>query len=117
MDDAELEFLKALEGLQIIEESPIEYRIYYNETTITSCSSQQHDDDGDYFVVDKDTYDNYFLYSVVNNELVQLGINPGYNVQLKRGNTGYPVAKNNASIVIEQDEEYELKEFYGFRDN
>jgi hypothetical protein len=108
MDESELEFLKALEGLLVIEEAPIEYRLYYNATTITSCSSQQHVDDGEYFIVDKDTYDNYFLYSVVNGELVQLGNNPGYNVQLKRGNTGYPVAKNNASIVIEQDEEYEL---------
>lgn len=118
LSDAEKEFLKAFEAMQIIQEEPKEYRIHYEDDTITMCTMQNHPENTKYFVVDEETYNNYFLYEIVDNKLKKIDINPGYLVQLKKSNRGYEVIKNHAGIIVEPTDTHNNDtEFYAFRDN
>lgn len=118
ISEAELEFIKAITELQIIKEEPIEYRIHHENGLITGCSMQNHPVDTKYFIVNKDIYDNYFLYQIVNGQLEKIDTNPGYVVQLKKSTQGAGVIKNNASLLLEPTESSDLEtEYYAFRDN
>jgi hypothetical protein len=107
------EFLKALIGLETIIQEHIEYRIHYNEHgDITMCTMQDHPTDTTYLVATKDEYDNYFRYTVVNNKLKLIDIEPKYRVQLKKSDSGYQVVKNHAGVLVEPDEAYANTEYY-----
>jgi hypothetical protein len=117
MTDAESEFLKAIAAIQPFKVEPIEYRIYYDvDGNITSCSMQSHEP-GTYIVVSKNDYDNYFRYTVVNGKLKKIENDPGFRVQLSKSTKGFPVVKNNAGLIIEQDETYPNIEYYEYRTN
>ena len=89
----------------------LEYRIYYDESwNITSCSTHNHSY-GNYLVVTKDEYENYFRYQIVNGKLVKIDNDAKYRVQLVKSTKGFPVVKGHAGLLIE-DEEYTDIEYY-----
>jgi hypothetical protein len=110
------ELTKAFLNIQPPEPSePIEYRLHYNSAgDIMLCTMQQHPDTTDYIIVDKETYDNYFRYTVVNKKLKKIDRNPDYSVKLKKSDTGIRVVKNNASIILSDDETHTNIEYYEY---
>lgn len=107
------EFLLALSQLQPLVQEPIEYRIHYDSTgNIIMCTMQQHPTDTTYIVVSKYEYDNYFRYTVVDNKLKLIEMNPEQHVQLKKSTTGYKVVKNHAGLIVEPGETYDDVEYY-----
>lgn len=113
---AEEEFLLAFSTLSVLVENPIEYRIHYdNNNIITMCTMQNHPDTTQYLIVDKETYDNYFSYNIVDGKLKKIDINPGYSVQLIKSTQGFQTVKNHAGVILEQDETYTNTEYYEFR--
>jgi hypothetical protein len=113
--DAEQEFLKAFSSITLFVEEPIEYRIHYDGNNITMCTMQNHPENTQYLIVDKETYDNYFSYIIINGTLKKIDINPGYSVQLVKSTQGYKTVKNHAGILLENDETYTNTEYYEFR--
>ena len=112
MTNTESEFLKAIAAIQPLYIEPLEYRLYYDANgSITSCSMQSHAP-GDYVVVDKDTYDTYYHYKIVKGKAVKIERNVEYKVRLQKSNIGFRVVKNNAGILIEDDEQYDNIEYY-----
>jgi hypothetical protein len=117
MTDAESEFLKAIADIQPLYIEPLEYRLYYNATgDITSCSMQAHAP-GDYIVVDKDIYNQYYHYMVVKGRVVKKDTHAAYKARLQKSTSGFPVVKNNANIILEQNEYYPDIEYYEQRNN
>ena len=107
------EFIKAIQSLEIIPESKIEYRFYYDETgRITTCSQTNHQEHGEYLGVTEHEYKHYYQYYIENDKLKIIDINSGYRVQLKPSNQGYRVVNNHAGIILTDDEEYENVEYY-----
>lgn len=89
----------------------LEYRIYYDEFwNITSCSTHNHSD-GNYLVVTKDEYENYFRYQIVNGKLVKIDNDAKYRVQLTKSTQGFKVVQGHAGLLIE-DEDYTDIEYY-----
>lgn len=108
----DLEFLKGLMMVETKAAEPIEYRLHYNDAgNIVTCTMIQHPENTQYLVVNKAEYDNYFHYTVVDNKLKKIDMNPGYRVQLKSSTQGYCVVKHHAGILIE-NEIYEDIEYY-----
>lgn len=115
---AEDEFLLALSGLTIFPTEEPEYRIHYDDNNvITMCSMQNHPESAKYLVVDKETYDNYFAYQIVDGKLKKIDNNPGYTVQLIKSTQGFRCVKNHAGILIEDNETYINMEHYEFRNS
>lgn len=111
----EEEFLTVLASLGQIIPDPIEYRLHYNDAgDITMCSSQNHPVNEQYIIVDKDTYNNYTQYRVnaVHKKLEKIAINLGISVKLKKSDSGYPVVKRHAGLIVESDETYKDVEYY-----
>ncbi len=112
MTEAESEFLKAIAAIQPIIAEPLEYRLYYDANgNITSCSMQNHAP-GSYVVTDRETYDRYYHYKVVKGKLIKIEHIAAYKVRLKKSNTGFRVVKNNAGIILDNNEIYENIEYY-----
>ena len=89
----------------------LEYRVYYNEDgDITSCSMQDHAE-GNYIVVSKDEYDNYFKYRVIKGKMIKIDIDARYYVQLRKSTQGFKVVRGHAGLLIE-DEDYTDIEYY-----
>lgn len=106
------EFLKAFISMELIPAPEIEYRIHYNsDGEIYLCTQTDHPDNSQYLVVDKQTYDNFFRYYVVNGKLKLIDRPSGDRVQLKRSNQGYAVVKNHAGLLLE-NENYSNVEYY-----
>ena len=98
-----------------IPDDPLEYRIHYDEFgNITMCSMQQHPENSQYLVVDKETYDNYFrsYVNVRRKRLEKVAFDPGLNVKLKKSHHGYAVVKHHAGLILESDEAYTDIEYY-----
>jgi hypothetical protein len=90
----------------------IEYRMYYDQDgNITTCSMQQHQESGDYIVVEKAVYDNYFNYQIINGKLKKIDRSYVHRVQLTKSTQGYKVVSGHAGLLIE-DEEYTDIEYY-----
>ena len=99
---------------QIVAE-PLEYRIHYDEVgNIIMCSMQQHPDNTEYLVVDRETYNNYYKYyvNVKRKRLEKIAFNPGLSVKLKKSLHGYAVVKNHAGLILESNETYTDIEYY-----
>lgn len=117
MTENEDEFLKAIAAIQPLYIEPLEYRLYYDILgDIVSCSMQSHGP-GDYVVTDKETYEKYMLYKVVKGKLVKIDQHSLYKVRLKKSSKGFRVVKNNAGILIEDNEQYDNIEYYEHRNN
>jgi hypothetical protein len=116
--NSEAELLKALNSLVHTEDEPIEYRLHYNESgNIYLCTMVQHPESTQYIVVDKKTYDVYHRYRVVNGKLENIVQNNGLVLQLVKSDKGYKVVKNNAALLIEENETYTNIEYYDRRNN
>lgn len=111
----EQEFLTALASFGEIIPDPIEYRLHYNEFgDITMCSMQNHPESEQYLVVDQEVYDNYTKYrvNVAQKKLEKVVFDPRISVKLKKSDSGYPVVKHHAGLIIESDETYNNVEYY-----
>lgn len=109
------EFEQALKSFGEIIPEPIEYRIHYDSAgNIIMCSMQQHPDNTEYLIVDKETYDNYAKYrvNIAKKQLEKVANDPGVSVKLKRSDQGYCVVKNHAGIILEPNETYKTVEYY-----
>lgn len=90
-----------------------EYRLYYNEHgNIYECSMINHRNDGQYLIVDKKTYDNYFRYRVKNQQLEKIEHDLNVSTTLRKDDHGYPVVKGHAGLLILSDEDYPVREYY-----
>lgn len=111
--NSESELIKALNSMIVTGDEPIQYRLHYNESgDIYLCTMVQHPEATQYVVVDKETYNSYHKYHVVNNKLEKIVQKNGLIVGLVKSNTGYPVVKNNAAMLIEKNETYTDIEYY-----
>ena len=106
------EFWQEVERLiKPIPQIELGYRIYYDEYwNITSCSTHNHSE-GNYLIVTKDEYENYFRYQIVNKKLVKIDSDAKYRVKLEKSAKGFKVVRGHAGLLIE-DEDYTDIEYY-----
>ena len=110
------ELIKALNQLIVTEDEPLEYRLHYNDIgDIFMCSMQQHPANENYIVVDREIYDRYFRYRVVNGKLELINQNNGVKPSLVKGTKDFQVVKNNAALLLEENEHYIDTEYYDRR--
>lgn len=107
------EFLKALAMLEPIQAEEFEYRLHYDsDGNITMCTMRAHPENTNYVVVDKQTYDTYYHYVIVDGKPKLVDRMPRYRVQLKKSDSGYQVVKNHAGLLLEPGEAYADTEYY-----
>jgi len=95
----------------------LQYRLYYNELgEITGASMTDHHE-GQFLVVDANTYQQYFQYRVVDGRLTKIEPNAGYRVKLQKSSQGYRTVRNHAGLMLEPDETYPDTEYYEHRNN
>ncbi len=125
VDPSWLELLKAFE-LGLIQDGPPpvhEYRVYYDLTgdIVHSTSSVREAEEYNYqlpyIVITEAEYQEFYKYKVKNNKLQLRELNSGQLIQLVPSNKGFQVVKNNAAILIEQDEQYPNTEYYDYRNS
>jgi hypothetical protein len=76
---------------------------------------QQHPANENYIVVDREIYDRYFRYRVVNGKLELINQNNGVKPSLVKGTKDFQVVKNNAALLLEENEHYIDTEYYDRR--
>ena len=110
------EFFEEVNRLMVVTPDPvIEYRLHYNEHgDIYSCTMLDHPADTQYIVADKDTYDLFHRYRVIDGKLVLIPIDDGLQRPLIKSTRGFAVVKNNAALLLE-NEEYNDTEYYDKR--
>jgi|APFre7841882793_1041355.scaffolds.fasta_scaffold08140_2 hypothetical protein len=88
-----------------------EYRVYYNEhgqiyaTADGARSAELHGILGDYLVVDQDVFLNSQNYYVENGKISwRSDITPLTVTALKKSNAGFAVLKNNAALLLDDQE-------------
>jgi hypothetical protein len=105
------ELIKAFDLIDKPKPLELEYRVYYNDAgDITMCCMTQHPESGNYVVVTRVEYDNFFEYCVRDGKLRHIDRSPKYK-KLAHGGEQYKVAKKHAAIILEEDEDFE-HEFY-----
>ena len=101
-------------GIVDIPPMVIEYRLHYNDLgEIYMCTMVEHPDNTDYIIVDQTTYDQYYMYRVVNKKLIKIDNDAGYRVKLRKAHKGFAVVKNHAGLLLE-DETYADVEYYEY---
>lgn len=107
------EIIRQLEELGLIEHPEpvvIEYRWYYNSKgQITGSCSNPKDAEiygftGDYIVVDEKIYNDISKYTVVNGKPMIKKQDMGIRSPLQKADYGFRVIKNNAGILVEDNE-------------
>ena len=79
----------------------LEYRLHYTELgEIILCSMQDHPLTDRYVVVDKLTYDQYFLYRIVNGKPIKIEHNSGYKVKLEKSQLGKYILSNPSKSAL-----------------
>ena len=100
------------------EDIPIEYRFHYdNSGNIYMCTMQEHPDNTQYVVVTKEEYELYFKYKVVKGKLKLIEHQTGIKNGLEKSDSGFRVVKNNAALLLLDDEVYNDIEYYDYRTN
>ena len=100
-----------------------EFRVYYNEDgSIYASSSTAKDAEtyglsGNYIIVTREEFDNQHKCCVKNGRLCEISIDAAQVSQLEKGKSGFEVAKNNAGILLEEGEEHNNTEHYGYRNS
>jgi hypothetical protein len=114
MSPEEIEFWREVESLIVPPiETIIEYRLHYDATgDIVTASMAYHPESTQYIVVDKNEYERYFEYRVVNGQLKKIDRDAGFNVKLHKNNTGFQVVKGHAGIILDAGETYTNTEYY-----
>ena len=116
--NSESELIKALQSMVVTEDPPIEYRLHYNAAgDIVMCSMQQHPESESYLVVTKEQYDLYHRYCVVKGKLTLIEHDAGTRVALVTSTTGFAVVKNNAALLLEDNETFNDIEYYDYRNH
>jgi len=109
-------FLQALSEHKVVQPTPIEYRVYYDELgNIITASMIQHPDIAlPYIVTTSEVYEDFLKYRVnlKTKKLEKVAVNLGLSVNLKKSDHGYPVVKNHAGLLLESDETYSDIEYY-----
>jgi hypothetical protein len=115
--NSEQEFFEEVNRLLVVTPDPvIEYRLHYDsEGAIVLCSMQSHPPDTNYVVVDRDTYDMYHRYCVVNGQLTEIKLDDGLQRPFVKSTKGFCVVENNAALLLEAGEEYNQTEYYDRR--
>jgi len=117
--NSELELIKALSQLVVTPDPVIEYRMYYDETgTIVMCMMQgPFPDNSSYVIATKEQYELYWKYRVVDGKLELIPDTIDYSAPFVKSNKGFKVVKNNASLLLAEDEEYLNIEYYDTRNS
>lgn len=116
--NSESELIKALQAMVVTEDPPIEYRLHYNAAgDIVMCSMQQHPESESYLVVTKEQYDLYHRYCVVKGKLTLIEHDAGTRVALISSTSGFAVVKNNAALLLEDNETFNDIEYYDYRNH
>ena len=103
----------------VVTEDPlIEYRLHYNTAgDVIMCSMQQHPESESYLVVTKEQYDLYHRYCVVKGKLTLIEHDSGTRVALIVSSSGFTVVKNNAALLVEDNETFNNTEYYDYRNH
>lgn len=106
------------------DEPKVEYRLYYDEKgwitggqSVTVQTSANDTSDQPYIVVSKFDYDNCHDKIVKDGVLAQRKIKPDFSTELVRSESGFKVVKNNAALLINEDEKYSNVEHYAGRNS
>lgn len=115
----ELDFFEEVRRLLVVTPDPvIEYRLHYDDSgDIVMCSMQEHPDSNSYIVTDKETYELYFRYRVVNGKLELIKHDHGLMAALVKSTKGFKVVCNHAALLLEPNETYNNTEYYDSRDS
>ena len=100
------EFLKEVAKLMPPDPEPwlLEYRFHYDDTGyIHMVTMLEHPKDTQYVVGTKHEYDHQSEYKVVDNKLKLIDKPSGFRVKLKSSLSGYPVVRNHAGILLENE--------------
>jgi hypothetical protein len=93
-----------------------EYRLHYDELgSIIMCSMQNHPDSDRYVVVDQKIYESYFKYRIVKGVPELIVYDQGNTRKLFKSHEGFPVVKNHAALLLEEEETFEPMEYYDYR--
>jgi hypothetical protein len=120
------EIIAQLDQLGLIEppkQIEYEFRWYYDNTghIFAACPNQKEADmygiTGDYIVVTQEMYPDILKYTVQNRKPVLRMDNQTQSTQLEKSDKGFTVAKNNAAILLEPDENYNQVEHYDYKNN
>lgn len=121
LDPDLVEIIKAFELLDPPKVIEYEYRLYYNEEGIIYRGTTLKTDPiepGKYVIVDKTIFDRSAKYRIENEIPVLIPASQGYvEPGLIRSSNGIAVVKNNASLPLTADDEYENIEHYDYRSN
>lgn len=100
-----------------------EYRWYYNElghitsTCTTPEDAEMYGFTGKYIIVDETMFSDWIKYEIVNDKPRLIRHDNGQRRQLEKSETGFAVVKNNAALLLEDDDTFEDKEHYDYRNN
>jgi len=120
---SESELLKALEAISKNQQADpeIEYRFYYNEHGDVVCCSMitPYPDLPNYIVVNKEQYNNYHRYRVVNGHLQLIIHNAGVRNNLIKvdAETKFKVVAGQPALLVEPSEHYQDIDYYDYRIN
>lgn len=117
--NSESELLKALAGLIVTPDPLVEYRLYYDDSgTVVMCMMQApFPDNKSYVVVNKEQYELYWKYRIVNGKLESIPVNVGYRTAFVKSTKGFRVVKNHAALLLVENEQYPDIEYYDTRNN
>lgn len=121
------EIVRQLDELGLIKQPVpivIEYRWYYNsEGRITAACSNPKDAEiygftDNYIVVDQKLYNELHKYMVVNGQPFLIPQDIGIRRVLQKSNLGFKTIKNNAGLLLENEELTDnTTEFYDYRNS
>lgn len=124
VDPSLLELIKAFESGLIHDGPPPvkEFRIYFdiNGDIVHSTSTIKEAEEYNYqlpYIVITEEHKDLNKYKVKNGKLQLRQSDLGQLKQLVPSNKGFRVVKNNAAILLEQDEQYTNIEYYDYRNN
>lgn len=121
--DEIIEQLDALGLLTTPAEIQREYRWYYDDkgnitaTCTNPADAEMYGFTGKYLIVDADMYPNFKKYRIVDDKPELIKHDSGLRKQLEKSDTGFTVVKNNAALLLDDDEQYIDTEKYGYRNN
>jgi len=79
------------------------------------CSMQGHPTSDRYVVVDQKIYESYFKYRIVKGVPALIVYDQGNTRKLFKSHEGFPVVKNHAALLLEEEETFEPMEYYDYR--
>lgn len=95
-------FWEAVAQFEHTETTQLSYRLYYNSDGSVRCYSME-ELDGDYIVIDEDTYNQFRTDIIVKNgEIIRLTNNASWKLCPSSTET-YGCHPSNVSIVVEKD--------------